>query len=297
MEKRHVNPWEWQHPFGYSQAWRVDGPRSIIYLAGQVAITPDGTALSDADFDTQARQVFENIGAVLAEAGAGFERHRQGHGLPDRHLPPAALPRDQGRVRHGPPARLDGARDQGPRGAGPPDRGRGDRRPLIVGWVHAPVRDRHMCRSRSLETVRYLLGRRCGLRGFLGRHMHRPRMAACGHPLRQGPHRDVQGLAPCLEPELLLRDPHRLGAGRGLDRAPPDRVGVGGSGRTVAERHLVGRNDASLTPARPERHAGQSRWCPPASSRRARKRRVEGSDGSLKIRSGGPDSTIRPASR
>jgi len=64
---------EWQHPFGYSQAWRVDEPRSIIYLAGQVPITPDGTPLADADFDTQARQVFDNIGAVLAEAGAGFD--------------------------------------------------------------------------------------------------------------------------------------------------------------------------------------------------------------------------------
>jgi len=73
MQKRQVNPWEWQHAFGYSQAWRVEDPRSIIHLAGQVAITPDGTSLGDADFDTQARQVFRNLQAVLDEAGATFE--------------------------------------------------------------------------------------------------------------------------------------------------------------------------------------------------------------------------------
>lgn len=73
MEKRQVNPWEWQHIFGYSQAWRVDSPRTVIQLAGQVAVTPDGTVLSDADFDTQARQVFRNLQTVLEEAGASFE--------------------------------------------------------------------------------------------------------------------------------------------------------------------------------------------------------------------------------
>jgi len=73
MHKRQVNPWEWQHPFGYSQAWRVEEPRTIVYLAGQVPITPAGAALTDADFDTQARQVFRNLQTVLEQAGAGFE--------------------------------------------------------------------------------------------------------------------------------------------------------------------------------------------------------------------------------
>jgi reactive intermediate/imine deaminase len=73
MEKQQVNPWDWQHKFGYSQAWRVDAPRSIVYIAGQVAITPDGTVLSDADFETQARQVFRNLQSVLEDSGAGFD--------------------------------------------------------------------------------------------------------------------------------------------------------------------------------------------------------------------------------
>ena len=73
MEKRQINPWEWQNAFGYSQAWRVDAPQSIVYVAGQVAITPDGTVLSDADFATQARQVFRNLQTVLEQSGAGFK--------------------------------------------------------------------------------------------------------------------------------------------------------------------------------------------------------------------------------
>jgi enamine deaminase RidA (YjgF/YER057c/UK114 family) len=73
MEKRQVNPWDWQDRFGYSQAWRVDDPRSIVYIAGQVAVAPDGTILGDADFETQTRQVFENLRAILDQAGATFD--------------------------------------------------------------------------------------------------------------------------------------------------------------------------------------------------------------------------------
>ena len=61
-------------------------PRSIIHLAGQVAIAPDGTPLADADFDTQARQVFRNLRGGAPAGRARLRGHRQGHRLPDRHL-------------------------------------------------------------------------------------------------------------------------------------------------------------------------------------------------------------------
>ena len=73
MERTQVNPWEWNEKYGYTQAWRIDAPQTIVYLAGQVPVAPDGTILGDADFETQARQVFRNLETVLAAAGATFE--------------------------------------------------------------------------------------------------------------------------------------------------------------------------------------------------------------------------------
>lgn len=73
MEKTQVNPWTWQDEFGYSQAWKVDGAQSVVFLAGQVALSPEGELVGEGDFEAQCRQVFENVGAVLREAGASFE--------------------------------------------------------------------------------------------------------------------------------------------------------------------------------------------------------------------------------
>jgi 2-iminobutanoate/2-iminopropanoate deaminase len=46
--------------------------RDTLYLAGQVARDAQGQVVSPGDAGGQARQVFENIGRVLAAAGAGF---------------------------------------------------------------------------------------------------------------------------------------------------------------------------------------------------------------------------------
>lgn len=32
MDKRQINPWDWQDRLGFSQAWRVDGAGSIVKL-------------------------------------------------------------------------------------------------------------------------------------------------------------------------------------------------------------------------------------------------------------------------
>lgn len=71
MEKTQVNPWEWQDRLGFSQAWKVDGARSVVFLSGQIPVSPEGTLVAE-DFDAQARQVFGNIRAVLDQAGADF---------------------------------------------------------------------------------------------------------------------------------------------------------------------------------------------------------------------------------
>lgn len=43
-----------------------------IYLSGQVALNASGSLVGRGDFRAQARQVFENIKAALAAAGADF---------------------------------------------------------------------------------------------------------------------------------------------------------------------------------------------------------------------------------
>jgi enamine deaminase RidA (YjgF/YER057c/UK114 family) len=67
------NPWRWQDQFGFSQAWRVDGAKSIVFLAGQAPISPEGQLVGEGDFEAQTRQVFENLSAVLEQSGASFE--------------------------------------------------------------------------------------------------------------------------------------------------------------------------------------------------------------------------------
>jgi reactive intermediate/imine deaminase len=73
MEKKQVNPWHWQDAAGFSQAWRVDGADSIVFVSGQAAIAADGQLVGEEDFEAQVRQVFENLRTVAEEAGAGLE--------------------------------------------------------------------------------------------------------------------------------------------------------------------------------------------------------------------------------
>ena len=72
MDKRQVNPWTWQDQAGFSQAWRVEGAESVIFISGQAPISADGQLVGD-DFETQARQTFENLQTVLAESGATLD--------------------------------------------------------------------------------------------------------------------------------------------------------------------------------------------------------------------------------
>ena len=53
----------------YSQAVLAGG---TLYLSGQTPLDPSTGKLVDGDISAQARQVFENLKAVLAAADAGF---------------------------------------------------------------------------------------------------------------------------------------------------------------------------------------------------------------------------------
>lgn len=71
--RRQINPWSWQDRFGYSQAWRVDDPGGIVFVAGQGPIGPTGELVGAGDFEAQARQTFANLATVLEAAGAGLD--------------------------------------------------------------------------------------------------------------------------------------------------------------------------------------------------------------------------------
>ncbi len=57
----------------YSQAVTVSiGGQRMIFCSGQIALDPATGVLVKGDVAAQTRQVLENLGAVLAAAGAGF---------------------------------------------------------------------------------------------------------------------------------------------------------------------------------------------------------------------------------
>lgn len=55
----------------YSQAIVANG---FVFTAGQIPLDPETMQLVDGDISVQTERVLENLGAVLREAGSGFER-------------------------------------------------------------------------------------------------------------------------------------------------------------------------------------------------------------------------------
>jgi reactive intermediate/imine deaminase len=73
LDKQQINPWRWQDQLGFSQAWRVEGAQTVVFLSGQAPISPEGDLVGKGDFEAQTRQVFENLRSVLEQSGAGFD--------------------------------------------------------------------------------------------------------------------------------------------------------------------------------------------------------------------------------
>lgn len=73
MRKTQINPWTWQDMYGFSQAWKVEGAESFIFVSGQASISAEGQVVHRDDFEGQARFTFENLGAVLNQSGASFD--------------------------------------------------------------------------------------------------------------------------------------------------------------------------------------------------------------------------------
>ena len=69
---KRTNPDTLSTPTGYSHVVEVVGPAKIVYVAGQVARGKDGQMVGERDMKAQAEQVFKNLEAALAAAGAKF---------------------------------------------------------------------------------------------------------------------------------------------------------------------------------------------------------------------------------
>lgn len=69
---KHSNPPALATPRGYSHVVEATGGRTV-YIAGQLALDKAGNIVGEGDFKAQTKQVFENLMAALAAAGATFD--------------------------------------------------------------------------------------------------------------------------------------------------------------------------------------------------------------------------------
>jgi 2-iminobutanoate/2-iminopropanoate deaminase len=68
MEKKVINPWQWQDQRSYVQAVEVKQAQGTLYISGQTAINADGQA-STGDMKSQLIQTIQNLEQVISEAG------------------------------------------------------------------------------------------------------------------------------------------------------------------------------------------------------------------------------------
>jgi 2-iminobutanoate/2-iminopropanoate deaminase len=68
MEKKVINPWEWQNQRSYVQAVEVKHAESTLYISGQTAINAEGES-SNADMKFQFTDAIQNLEKVISEAG------------------------------------------------------------------------------------------------------------------------------------------------------------------------------------------------------------------------------------
>lgn len=67
MEKRIINPWQWQNARNYAQAVEVKNVLSILYVSGQTAINDEGVS-SNEGMRIQLLKTLENLEKVILES-------------------------------------------------------------------------------------------------------------------------------------------------------------------------------------------------------------------------------------
>jgi reactive intermediate/imine deaminase len=69
---KRTNPPELSKPTGYTHVVEATGGKTV-YISGQIALDKDGKVVGQGDMKAQAEQVFKNLQAALAAAGATFK--------------------------------------------------------------------------------------------------------------------------------------------------------------------------------------------------------------------------------
>ncbi len=69
MEKRIVNPWTWQEPYGFVQANEITNADRMLFCAGQVSVDANGNLLHAGDMAKQMNQICDNLETILTQAG------------------------------------------------------------------------------------------------------------------------------------------------------------------------------------------------------------------------------------
>ena len=65
--------YDYARPSAFSRGFLVDrGGDRLVFVSGTASVGPAGETLHPGDFAAQARRAFENVGAVLADGGAGW---------------------------------------------------------------------------------------------------------------------------------------------------------------------------------------------------------------------------------
>ena len=67
-----TNPPTLSKPTGYTHVVEASGGKTV-YVSGQIALDKDGKVVGEGDMKAQAEQVFKNLQAALAAAGATFK--------------------------------------------------------------------------------------------------------------------------------------------------------------------------------------------------------------------------------
>ena len=68
MERRIINPWEWQNERSYVQAVEIVKPEATLYISGQTAIDAAGIS-STGNMRSQLTDTIINLEKVIDEAG------------------------------------------------------------------------------------------------------------------------------------------------------------------------------------------------------------------------------------